>query len=220
MSFTERDDQGATPKEQEPGSPENPLEITDPRALRALAHPARIAIMQHLALEGPATATECAGIAGMSPSACSYHLRALAKYGFVEEVPSAGLDRRHRPWRARVIAMSVGQDPDRPEAARAAGRLLVESLLARAEEMRADYLDREAEYPGDWQRAAGTSQDVLHVTPAELTEIRERIGKILAGYRRLRVQDQPAGARRVHAIVDFLPWFKPDDAAEQGGGSA
>ncbi len=50
----------------------------------------------------------------MSPSACSYHLRALAKYGFVEEVPSVGLDRRHRPWRARVIAMSVGQDPDRP----------------------------------------------------------------------------------------------------------
>ncbi len=220
MSFTERDDQGATPKEQEPGSPENPLEITDPRALRALAHPARIAIMQHLALEGPATATQCADIAGMSPSACSYHLRALAKYGFVEEVPSVGLDRRHRPWRARVIAMSVGQDPDRPEAAPAAGRLLVESLVARAEEMRADYLDREATYPGDWQRAAGTSQDVLHVTPAELTEIRERIGQILAGYRRLRAQDQPAGARRVHAIVDFLPWFKPDDAAEKGGGAA
>src|SRR6266851_5629548 len=131
--------------------------------------------------------------------------------------PSA---RASRACRARVIAMSVGQDPDRPEAARAAGRLLVESLLARAEEMHADYLDREAEYPGDWQRAAGTSQDVLHVTPAELTEIRERIGKILAGYRRLRVQDQPAGARRVHAIVDFLPWFKPDDAAEQGGGAA
>jgi len=86
--------------------------------------------------------------------------------------------------------------------------------------MRADYLDRETEYPGDWQRAAGTSQDVLHVTTAELTEIRERIGQILAGYRRLRVQDQPAGARRVHAIVDFLPWFKPDDTAEQGGGAA
>src|SRR5258708_22493816 len=121
MSFIDRDDQGATPKEQEPGSPENPLEITDPRALRALAHPARIAIMQHLALEGPATATECADIAGMSPSACSYHLRALAKYGFVEEVPSVGLDRRHRPWRARGIAMSVGQDPHRPPAPPAAG---------------------------------------------------------------------------------------------------
>ncbi len=200
-----------TPSGPEPGSPENPLEITDPRALRALAHPARIAIMQHLALEGPATATECADVAGLSPSACSYHLRALAKYGFVEEVSSIGLDRRHRPWRARVIAMSVGQDPDRPEAARAAGRLLVESLQARVEELRADYLDREAEYPGEWQRAAGTLQDVLHVTAAELTEIRNKITQMLAGYRRLSPQDQPPGARRVHAMVDFLPWFSPDD---------
>jgi DNA-binding transcriptional ArsR family regulator len=203
----------ASPSEPEPGSPENPLEITDPRALRALAHPARIAIMQHLALEGPATATECAAIAGLSPSACSYHLRALAKYGFVEEVSSVGLDRRHRPWRARVIAMSVGQDPDRPEAARAAGRLLVESLQARVEELRADYLDREAEYPAEWQRAVGTSQDVLHVTATELTEIRNRIAQLLADYRRLSPQDQPSGARRVHAIVDFLPWFSPDDQA-------
>jgi len=240
MSFIDRDDEGGAPEEcpsapgeslagrpgtmaegqnppaePEPGSPENPLEITDPRALRALAHPVRIAILQHLALEGPATATECADVVGQSPSACSYHLRALAKYGFVEEVTSAGLDRRHRPWRARVIAISVGQDPDRPEAARVAGRLLFESLQARVEEMRAEYLDREAEYPADWQRALGQTQDVLHVTPAELTEIRERMAQILADYRRLRAQDRPAGARRVHAIVDFLPWFRPDDDADQ-----
>jgi DNA-binding transcriptional ArsR family regulator len=214
-------DESRTPGEEtqaaEPGSPENPLEITDPRALRALAHPARIAIMQHLALEGPATATDCAGVTGLSPSACSYHLRALAKYGFVEEVSSADLDRRHRPWRARVVAIEVGRDPDRPEAARVAGRLLVESLEARGAEMRAAYLDREAEYPAEWQRAVGTSQDVLHVTAAELTEIKSRITRILGGYRRLRPQDQPADARRVHAIVDFLPWFSPDDPARPAG---
>jgi len=200
----------------EPGSPENPLEISDPRALRALAHPARIAIMQHLALEGPATATECAAVAGLSPSACSYHLRALAKYGFVEEVPAAGLDRRHRPWRARVIAMSVGQEPDRPEALRVAGRAVLETLQARIDEMRAEYLDRESEYPGDWQQAVGSGQDVLHVTPAELIEIREEVARILGGYRRLRPQDRPAGARRVHATAEFLPWFSPD-AADQPG---
>jgi DNA-binding transcriptional ArsR family regulator len=54
---------------------ESPMELTDPLAMRALAHPARIAIAQHLALEGPATATQCAEVTGMSPSACSYHLR-------------------------------------------------------------------------------------------------------------------------------------------------
>jgi Helix-turn-helix domain len=66
------------------GTPGNPLLLTNPRIMRALAHPARIVIWQHLGLEGPATATECAAVAGLSPSACSYHLRTLAKYGFVE----------------------------------------------------------------------------------------------------------------------------------------
>jgi hypothetical protein len=30
--------------------------------MRALAHPARIAILQHLVLDGPTTATECAEV--------------------------------------------------------------------------------------------------------------------------------------------------------------
>lgn len=63
-----------------PGTPENPLRLDNPRMMRALAHPARIAILQHLGLDGPATATECAAVVGLSPSACSYHLRALARY--------------------------------------------------------------------------------------------------------------------------------------------
>src|SRR5215813_7313093 len=122
MSFTAAED--GSP---ELGTPENLLEITDPRALRALAHPARLAILQHLVLDGPATATECAEVAGLFPSACSYHLRALARYGFVEEDPSGGQDRRHRPWRARVVAISVGSGPNRPQAFRTATRLLEES---------------------------------------------------------------------------------------------
>jgi len=193
----------------EPGSPGNPLEITDPRALRALAHPARIAILQHLVLDGPATATECAVVAGLSPSACSYHLRALARYGFVEEELSEAADGRHRPWRARMVSITFGRDPDRPEAVRAAGRMLLETYEAEVDELRAVYRDREAEYPPQWQAAAGTRMDVLHVTPAELTEIRARIGRLLEDYERLNPQDRPPGARRVATVVDFTPWFDP-----------
>jgi len=194
----------------EPGSLENPVEITDPRALRALAHPARLAILQYLGLDGPATATECAEVVGLSPSACSYHLRALARYGFVDEDPSGGVDRRHRPWRARVVAIKSESDPKRPAAFRAASRLLVESMQARVDEVRANYLDRETEYSPDWQRAAGWGQDVLHVTPAELDQVRAKIYAILAEYRRLSREDQPPGSRRVHVMLDFTPWFTPD----------
>ncbi len=199
------------PSDARAGSPENPAEITDPRALRALAHPARLAIMEHLILEGPATATQVADVAGLSPSACSYHLRALARYGFVAEDRSGVADRRHRPWRALRTAITVGGDPGRPGALRAAERLLFESLQARIDEIHSAYLDRQAEYPRDWQVAAGTRQDVVHVTPDELVLLREQVAELIGRYRRLRPQDRPPDARRVKVIADFTPWFSPGD---------
>jgi hypothetical protein len=66
--------------------------LTDPGAVRALAHPGRYAILERLQLEGPATATECAQVAGLTPSACSYHLRLLARHGFVEDQVEWTLD--------------------------------------------------------------------------------------------------------------------------------
>jgi DNA-binding transcriptional ArsR family regulator len=210
MSFTEPDEPGGTAPAPEPGSPQNPLRITDPRAMRALAHPARIAILQHLVLDGPATATGCAEIAGLSPSACSYHLRALARHGFVQEDAGSAADGRHRPWRATVVALSFSDDPDRPAAVKAAGRLLLESVYARSDEIRSDYLDRESEYPPPWQAAAGLHQDILHVTPEELAEVRTRVAAVLSDYRRLDVADRPADSRRVHVILDLTPWFRPD----------
>ena len=114
--------------------PGNPIELTDPQMMRALAHQARIAIWTHLGLRGPATATECAEIAGLSPSACSYHLRTLAKYGFVEEDPDSAADGRERPWRARLLAFNMLDRPGAPAATQVASRLLVENMRAAAEE--------------------------------------------------------------------------------------
>jgi DNA-binding transcriptional ArsR family regulator len=192
-----------------PGTPEHPLKITDPRAMRALAHPARIAILQYLAIEGPATATECAEVAGLSPSACSYHLRALAGHGFVEEDQASAADGRHRPWRARVIAFSFGDEPRQSGMVRAAGRLLKESVRAHIEEIRAQHLDHEGDYPAEWSAAAGMNQDVLHVTADELAALRSEIYALLGRYRRLDRAERPPGAQRVLAVLEFLPWFEP-----------
>ncbi|HWM96997.1 MAG TPA: winged helix-turn-helix domain-containing protein, partial [Streptosporangiaceae bacterium] len=151
----ESDEAGKPDKTAEPGMPGNPVTITDPRMMRALAHQGRIAIWTHLGLHGPATATECAEIAGLSPSACSYHLRTLAKYGFVEEDPDSAADGRERPWRARLLAFNMRDTPGAPAATQVASRLLVENMRAAAEENRARYLNRMSEYPADWQAAAG-----------------------------------------------------------------
>ena len=75
-----------------------PRQLTDPLAMRAMAHPVRLALMQALNDAGTLTATEAAERVGESPSNCSFHLRQLAKYGWVEEAP--GGKGRQRPWRA------------------------------------------------------------------------------------------------------------------------
>ncbi|MGI9007209.1 MAG: ArsR/SmtB family transcription factor [Streptosporangiaceae bacterium] len=216
MSFESSDElSGATSDEPARGEPtaDEPVEISDPRALRALAHPARLTILEHLIIEGPATATECAEVARLSPSACSYHLRALARHGFVEEDPAGGADGRQRPWRARVVSMKVGFQPGRPDAVRAASRILVENVEALLDEVRASYRDHEAQYPQEWQIAAGTTQDVLHVTAAELEHVHEQIRAVLARYRRLGREQRPDGARRVYALVNLTPGFAPDSPA-------
>jgi DNA-binding transcriptional ArsR family regulator len=152
------EDQTATPA----GMPGNPVRLTDARMMRALAHPARIAIWEHLGLEGPATATECAAITGLTPSACSYHLRTLARYGIVEADHSA--DGRERPWRVKIIAFNISEDDGSP-ARREAARLLNATVRAEADELRQRYASSRSEYPAEWQAAVGANYDVLHVTP-------------------------------------------------------
>jgi len=76
------------------------VEVTDVRALRALAHPLRNRLLGRLRLHGPATASQLARAVGESSGSTSYHLRQLAAYGFVEEVEDQGTA-RERWWRAR-----------------------------------------------------------------------------------------------------------------------
>jgi DNA-binding transcriptional ArsR family regulator len=63
------------------------LRVEDPRSIRALAHPARLAIIDALASGEELTATQCAELTGLSPSATAYHLNLLERYGFAEAAP-------------------------------------------------------------------------------------------------------------------------------------
>lgn len=191
------------------GMPGNPARVSDPRMLRAIAHPARIKILTYLATEGPATATECAAIAGLSPSACSYHLRSLAQYGFVEEDPDSAADGRQHPWRCRIISMEW--DSQAAPGMELAGQMLEETMRAEIGEIRAAYADRRSEYPAEWQQAQGTYTDMLHVTPEELDTFQRELVEVFGKYRRISRDERPPGARRVAVMADFVPWFDPDD---------
>lgn len=66
-------------------------------ALRLLTHPLRRRMEKELR-NGPVTATGLAKALGESSGLTSYHLRELAKHGFVEEVPELAKG-RERWWR-------------------------------------------------------------------------------------------------------------------------
>src|SRR5436305_8446956 len=91
------------------------LEITDPKAMRALAHPVRLALLERLQRHGPATASELSPHVGATPSVTSWHLRHLAGFGLVRDAEQPGPDRRQRRWQAAAHGFRFGGTVDTPE---------------------------------------------------------------------------------------------------------
>src|SRR4051812_32208987 len=159
---------------------ERPKQLTDPRAMRAMAHPVRLTLMMALNDAGTLTATEAAERVGESPSNCSFHLRQLAKYGFVEEAP--GGKGRERPWRAVEVGFSVSDVHEDPEIALAGGtlaRVVKDYWLERARVG----LDRRPYLPEEWKKSTGFDEMTLYVTPEEMRAVNEEILEILFRYR-------------------------------------
>src|SRR3954463_16373936 len=178
--------------------------IRDPRALRALAHPARLAILERLSTDGAATATECAEVVGLSPSACSYHLRALARWGLVEAADST--DRRERRWRSRgPVVFGDHQDPRRADVA-AAEHLLTAQVLERASGRVLDWLDASDDETPQWKEATVVANRALVVTADELSALLEQVEQLCRPFAAsTRRATPPADARTVHMHLSAVP---------------
>jgi DNA-binding transcriptional ArsR family regulator len=194
----------------QPGQPPAPplpelRELTDARTLRALAHPVRIALIEALGLGGAMTATEVGEQIGESPTTCSFHLRQLAKYGFVEE--AGGGKGRARPWRITSIGMRVSNTHDDPEteiAATTLWRLMRERQLDRYR----TWLETRATYPRQWRDAADDSQLVFYLTAEELKQLNEELLAMLRPRALERLTDpslRPPGAVPVEMLVFSYP---------------
>src|SRR5690625_1729637 len=71
----------------------------DAETLKALAHPLRIKIYDHLSTYGSATSTQLAELLGENTGQTSYHLRILARHGLIEDDPEVTARGRERWWR-------------------------------------------------------------------------------------------------------------------------
>ena len=187
------------------------VELADPRALRAYAHPIRMALLGLLRREGPKTATEAAAEIGESVASCSFHLRQLARYGLIEEVE--GAHGRAKPWRATALYTSWRSDSDDPELA-AAATMLEQMILERYFQEARAWLTRREHEPTAWRRAGQGSDYLLYLTAAETRRLTDRIHDMTEEFvgRLIDPASRPKGSRAVRMINLIFP-STPDGQA-------
>jgi hypothetical protein len=185
----------------EPGTrrPGNPVVLRDPRAIKALAHPARLAVIEAFFAGRRLTATECGDIAGLSASAMSYHLRALERWGIIRR-SAATADGRERPWEAAGDRLSV--DSAEPRATAAGEAMLVATMLDR---VRAETLAWVANQDSAWYDSVSISSGSYWLTAEEARELSEAIAAVVAGYQRRSKDGAPGAARRVRVAFTVVP---------------
>jgi predicted ArsR family transcriptional regulator len=188
---------------------------SDARRLRALTHPVRIALIGKLVMHGPLTATEAGELIGESATTCSFHLRQLAKYGYVEE--AGGGQGRARPWRMTTTGLSVTarEDPESQLAADAVLRMFREGQLERYRM----WLQTKSSYPRRWRDAAEDSAYVFYLTVEELEQLSKDLSARLQPLFQERMADpskRPAGSVPVSLLLFSFPIEYPADAGTPG----
>jgi hypothetical protein len=195
--------------------------LTDARAMRALAHPVRIALLEALAHAGTLTATQASELVGESPANCAFHLRTLAKYGYVVE--AGGGKGRERPWRRAHTELHIPTEQEDPGAAVAAqelGQFWLETTLGRAR----SNLSGRPVWPEEWSHTGllGGSEYVAYMTPDEAREFGAEVERLYRQFedRLDHPERRPEGAMPIEMLLFNYPLLHlagwPGPAAGEG----
>lgn len=186
--------------------PEKTVEISDPKAIRALAHAARLEVISELyATQASHTATELAARTGLTPSAMSYHLRALRKWGIVAPAETSG-DARERRWKAAGTDFTIksGGSAANPEIA--VVDLELDAFRRRATAFaRARAERRQHGIVGAEPSSVLLSSNLLYLTDEQRAELSEKLFELLRSYELEDPARIPAGAQRVATLWSMIP---------------
>jgi DNA-binding transcriptional ArsR family regulator len=179
-------------------------QLTDATEMRALAHPVRIALLELLAREGPLTATQAGEQLGESPANASFHLRTLARYGFVEEAP--GGTGRQRPWQRVSQVHAFDLDIEDTSAAVAANALS-NFFIDRNRDRRRAWNETYTSFPKPWRDASFAFDTVTYMTSEELEAVGEQMIALLEPYSERMVDrsQRPDGAMPVNVVITGHP---------------
>ncbi|KNB54116.1 winged helix-turn-helix transcriptional regulator [Streptomyces caatingaensis] len=173
-------------------------------------HAVRTALLELLAEVGTVTATEAAARLGHSSGLCSFHLRQLARHGYVEEAPRDG--GRARPWRLTQRTPGARALPDDGFGDLARG--LEDESWRR-------WLDRRDQAPVAWRHDEAFSA-IAYLTPEEMTRVADAIRRVLAPYRdrEHRPLARPEGALPVALISRLFPLLPHSAEGDAGAGDS
>jgi DNA-binding transcriptional ArsR family regulator len=180
----------------------DPVVLRDPRAIKALAHPARLAVIEEFFNGRKLTATECADISGLSASAMSYHLRALERWGLVRRSQASG-DGRERPWEAAGHGLRI--ESDEPRASATGEATLIARILDRQRAEALDWIGRGQLVRDEWDDLMTLTNSSYWLTADEAQELSATLIDTVHRFERQRPDDATPGTRRVRISVLVIP---------------
>lgn len=192
------------PSVQESEPADRTLDLT---SLKALAHPLRIRLLEMLSSYGAQTASTIADRLGESSGSTSYHLRQLAKHGFVREVAGKGTARERwwerPPGSLTVTTPELATNPASQDAVRLVNRQLG---MGRAKALD-DFLSNAFDVlPEEWSEASMIATLHTHLTADQLAEItRETEAFLRTRLQRHRGQQDTPGTRPVQIQFNAFP---------------
>ncbi|MUN42740.1 helix-turn-helix domain-containing protein [Actinomadura litoris] len=193
--------------EQAGGDRPAPEAITDPRQVRLLAHPLRQRIAEVMR-RGPVSSTTLARALGQSTGATSYHLRQLAKHGFVEEVPELGRG-RERWWRVKPSDRRLPRYSEQTPPMRAAVEELTRLEFANELEQ-LERFQRAREDLGPWADALLFSFSTVTLTLEQVRPFFEDYIALLYRYKAADA-DPPPDARALVVRLLAFPEISEED---------
>jgi len=184
----------------------------DASALKALAHPLRLQILRVLSLRKKVSVTSLAEELGETTGATSYHLRQLARHGFVEEVeaePAADgsrtAGRRRQQWQMAVDRVHMtGFAFLADEATREAAGFVLREIQADRNRRMANWYATASQWPQGWQRASSDADMFLELNQKQTRALADELAEVVKKYRMMK---PGRGAR----MIDVQYAVFPDD---------
>jgi predicted ArsR family transcriptional regulator len=177
--------------------------VSDPRILRAIAHPMRTRILGELVAAGHLRAADVAATLDIPANQASFHLRQLAKYGLVEPAPDLARDGRDRVWRP-VHEHGLSLDVESIEKG-PAGKATVAVWRKQAAAQAKDAID--TAYSARKERDAHVmiSDDWIRLTRSEAKELADDLIELQEKWAD-RTRSAPAGkgVRRTYHVLKVL----------------